>query len=312
VTARRIVLLGPQADRPTLGAVVSDLGIEGPVAAITAGWQEWESDLDGLRSQLRGHEVIPLRLYERAERIWASDPELRSAHQEMQSNLRTLRQLYAKRLDHAAESWMELLDATGPPEVLDAERRDALASIQALDAHHLELFEELREEVRRRTHLDSRPAIVDVRAVILEEIGRASAVVIEGGHAAVLHNRIHLFGLREALAGVTLVGCAAGAMILCRRVVLYNDNPAIGRGNAEVGLPGLGLAPDIVALPDATARLRVDDPRRMRRLALRLSPDRCALLDPGDRLDWDGARFVSAGSRSVTPEGRIASWESAA
>jgi hypothetical protein len=101
-------------------------------------------------------------------------------------------------------------------------------------------------------------------------------------------------------------------MLLCRRVVLYNDAPAIGRGHSEVALPGLGFAPGIVALPDATERLRLDDPHRMRRLALRVAPDRCALLDPGARLHWDGSGWWGVAARGVDASGSIGAWNRAA
>jgi len=53
-------LLGPQRFLTTAGAVVRSLDIEGPVATITAGWEERESDdgeldtvLDGRSQNLR-------------------------------------------------------------------------------------------------------------------------------------------------------------------------------------------------------------------------------------------------------------------
>lgn len=304
-------MLGPQAARPILGEVVDDLAVQGPVAVVTAGWQEWESELDGIRSQL-GDRVVPLRLYERAEAIWDADQELREAHRRMQSDLRQIRRLYARQLDRAAEAWMELLDVQGPERIVEPERDGALDAIQRLDAHHIARIREVRRDFEERMHPRKRPAVSRAADEILDELEACAAVVIEGGHAAVLHNRIALFDLVDALKERTVIGCSAGAMVLCERVVLYNDAPAIGRGNAEVGLPGFGLVPGVVALPDATTRLRLDDQRRMRRLALRLSPDRCALLDPGDRLEWDGEALRARGSRLVQPDGRLTSWPRAA
>jgi len=311
VTERKVVLLGPQAPQPIVGAVVEELVGRAPVAVITAGWQEWESDLAGLYSQL-GDRMVSLRLYERAEAIWARDTDLREEHRRAQRDLRAIRERYAGQLERAAEAWMELLRDDGPEHIVQPERDAALAAIQRLDAHHVRRIEEVKADFRERTKLTRRPAVVRARDAVLRDLEGTEAVVIEGGHAAVLHNRITLFDLVDELRQRIVVGCAAGAMVVCSRVVLYNDSPAIGRGNAEVGLPGLGLIQGVVALPDAAHRLRIDDVRRMRRLALRLAPDRCALLDAGDRLDFLGDVPSGRGSRLIHPDGTLSPWVAAA
>lgn len=311
MTSTRVVLLGSQRARPTLGDVVRDLGLRGPFATITAGWQEWEAE-DGALSDRLGGAVRPLALYARAERVAASDPELAVAHGTMQAELRALQALYARQLGHAADAWMELLGADAPPAVLGPERDAALEAIRRLDAHHLARIEEMRADFEARTGLPERPSVARERRDIERALDGIEAVVIEGGHAAVIHNRMSLFGIAPLLGGRTVIGCSAGAMVLGTRVVLYDDSPALGRGHAEVGLPGLGLVPGVVALPNATARLRLGDAERMRRLALRIAPDRCALLDPGDRLDWDGSALVAHGGRSIDEHGALVAWDSAA
>ncbi len=307
----RVILLGPQALKPTLGAVVDEIDAGGPVAVITAGWQEWESELGGVRDQL-GDAIVPLRLYERAEAVWRQDPGLRDAHRAMQSDLRQIRQLYSRQLDRAAEAWMELLVAGGAERIVGPERAAALGAIQRLDAHHLDRIRSIQADFRAAMKLAERPSVVRFRDEIRAELESCPVVVVEGGHAAVIHNRITLFDLVDDLRERTVIGCAGGAMVLCERVALYNDSPAIGRGNAEIGLPGFGLVPGVVAVPDAAARLRIDDPRRMRRLALRMAPARCAVLDPGDRIDWDGVSLRARGSRVVDEEGRLMPWSEAA
>lgn len=302
--SRRVVLLGPQAAEPTLGAVVHELGHSGPVAAITAGWQEWEGDLAGLRSQL-GDRVVPVPLYALAERIWERDPELRQAHHTMQDELRELRGLYSKQLEHAAAAWMELLTTDGPDRLLVPERAAALDAIHRLDAHHLRRIDEIQADFRDRMKPLEREGVARARKEIHRILAATQLVVVEGGHAAVLFNRIALFDLVPALRERTVVGCAAGAMVLCEQVVLYNDSPAIGRGNSEVGLPGFGLVPGVVAIPDATRRLRLDDAARMSRLALRVSPARCVLLDPGARVTWDGRTLSGTNSVRVEDDGRL-------
>lgn len=307
----RVVLLGPQRDRPTAGAALRDLEVAGPVATVTAGWQEWEAEDEALRADL-GRDTLPLSLHARAERVWAADPELAEAHRAMQRDVRALQRAYRRRLDHAADSWMELLAADGPERILGPERAGALESIQRLDAHHLARIGDLRAEFEERTRPLERDAVARERAEIERDLAAAAAVVVEGGHVAVLHNRLALFGVVPLLADKPVIGCAGGAMLLGSRVVLYDDTPAIGRGHAEVGLPGLELVPGVLALPDAKGRLRLDDRARMRRLALRFAPDRCVVLDAGDRLDWDGEGLAGRGGARVEEDGAVVPWEVAA
>jgi hypothetical protein len=307
----RIVLLGPQFHEPTVGAVVRDLGLKGRVATITAGWQEWEAEDAALVRDLSGA-AVPLRLYERAERVWDADPELLAGHKAMQADLRALRGLYNQQLEPAAQAWVELIESDAPEHLLAPERAAALEAIQRLDDRLLSRTTETREAFYARLRPLERDAVAKERVQIASELATVSTVVIEGGHIAVLLNRLALFGVPDLLTGKTVIGCAGGAMALCRRVALYNDSPAIGRGHAEVCLSGLGLAPGILALPDASQRLRLDDAARMQRLALRVAPDVCALLDAGARVEWDGSTWTGVGSSRVLADGSLQAWGRAA
>ena len=54
----RVILLGPQR-RPTVDAVARSLSLDGPVATITAGWQEREPDDAELSALLGGRDRQP-------------------------------------------------------------------------------------------------------------------------------------------------------------------------------------------------------------------------------------------------------------
>lgn len=300
----RVILLGPVDGSPAVGEAVAELRLDGPVATITAGWQEWEHDDEALRSTIEGASW-PLSLHERAERIWESDPDFRSAHREMQRNVRLLQHAYRRQLGHAAEAWMELLDTEGPDQLLEPMRRDAVRAIQVLDEAHVARLENVRVEFEHEMRPGDRPAIARERSEIAEILSGCAGVVLEGGHVAVLLNRLRLFGVDSVLADRPLIACAGGAMLLTDRVMLYHDSPAVGRGHAEVGLAGLGLVPDIVLLSDAEGRLRLDDPKRMQRLSLRVAPRRCLTLDPGERLDWDGRTLKARPSHGVAADGTL-------
>jgi len=60
----RAILLGPQR-RPTLDGMVRSLGLPGPFATVTAGWQEREPDDGELRALLDGHVVLDIECLDR-------------------------------------------------------------------------------------------------------------------------------------------------------------------------------------------------------------------------------------------------------
>lgn len=93
------MLLGPQR-RPTVDRVVRSLDIEGPIATVTAGWQEREGDDIELDEQLGGRSVN-LRLYERWGDIQERDHEFVAATRRRRDELLELRHTYVIRLGHA-------------------------------------------------------------------------------------------------------------------------------------------------------------------------------------------------------------------
>lgn len=299
----RVILLGPQRHQVTVGDVVAELGVEGSVLTVTAGWQEREPEDVELHAALGGR-TANVGLYGRAERVMAGDPDLAKGHRELQVRVKLLRRAYNVRLAHLMESWKELQALRGHPSVLDPERDDVLADLRAMDERHLARVRELRREFRETYRPDERPSV----AVHREEIGRlaseAAVVAVAGGHVAVLLNRMRLFGMSEFLADKTLVAWSAGAMALSPRVVLFHDSPPWGPGHPEAFDAGLGLFPRLVALPHASARLRLDDPDRVGRFARRFGPAACVALDAGARIEWDGSRWTSpSGARRLGESG---------
>ena len=81
----RTILLGPQR-RPTLEGVVRSLfpapDLAGPMAAITAGWQEREPD-DALLADLLEGQAANLALYRRWLDVQDRDPEYRAEEQRL-------------------------------------------------------------------------------------------------------------------------------------------------------------------------------------------------------------------------------------
>jgi len=298
-------LLGPQRFDPFVARVLDDLGADGPVAAITAGWQEREEEHDELRDHVR-RPVDNLALYRRADEAFRDDPELFAAVRARQDRLRELQQVYRRRLAAALGSARELLARGGDPAILEPERADAIAAVRRLDDHHVGRVREVHDEFAAAWRPWERPAVARHRDELAARLRRASALLIAGGHVAILLNRMRLFGVLDLAGELPVVAWSAGAMTLTERIVLFHDSPPQGAGNAEMLDVGTGRCDGIVALPHASRRLRLDDRDRVAILARRMAPAISVALDPGARVDADDGRWSPApGTRVLLPTGEL-------
>jgi len=301
----RVTLLGPQRLQPTLAPALQSLGVDGPVATITAGWQEREPDDRELHEHL-SRRSLNLSLYQRGERVFARDAELRQAHHLRQARLRELQDLYNLRLDHLVATCYELLRRSGTSDLLTEARTAAIEAVRALDAEHLDRVRAVHAEYNGRWQPGERDAVVRERREIDAMLHEAPAVAVAGGHVAILLNRLRLFALETSLAGKVLVAWSAGAMAVSERVVLFHDHPAHGLGNAEVLEVGLGLARGIVPLPHARTRLRLEDRERVGVFAARFAPALCVPMNEGARLDATADGWVPAeGTQQLQPDGGV-------
>lgn len=281
-----VTLLGPQFREPNLKFALRELGISGPLVAITAGWQEREAEND----ELRAHVELPvadLQLYARTEQVFARDAELQGAHRRRQARLREMQDLYRLRLEHAKDAARELLALDGDLEILRKARRASLGALRALDREHLRAIEREHAAFRREHRPQQRASVVRHIDELRQLIQPAAAVLIAGGHVAVLANRLRLFDLRRLVAGKPVIAWSAGAMAIAGRIVLFHDHPPQGAGNAEVFDAGLGLLADVVPLPQAQARLALHNSERLMLFARRFAPAQCVTLDHGSILHWE-------------------------
>lgn len=309
-------LLGPQRKRPTVTRLAREL--EGPVAVITAGWQENEND--ALPRGLRG-KGVNLEIYRRSEQVFDEDRELARAHRDRQLRLKQLQRLYRLRLDHTMAAYRELVELSSAPpgdgrtnggarsptqedEPLAQEIEAALEAIRALDGHHLEKVQAVNQDFGAEWRPLERPAVARHRRELAEELAPVESVVLAGGHVAVLLNRLRLFDLAPLLAEKAIVAWSAGAMVVARTIVLFHDSPPWGAGNGEVLDSGLGLVGDVLPLPDARRRLLIDDPGRIALLAERFAPLACVGLDEASRLSNDGGGWRARAALHLETTGR--------
>lgn len=288
---RRVVLLGPQRFEPNLSTTIDALGCGERLAVVSAGWQEREDETEELARHV-DREIVNLRLYRRAEEVMAEDGELAAALRQRQERLRQLQALYRLRLASALDAARTLMRRPERDGFVDEHRRAAIRAVRTLDRQHLVRVRKIHEEFDRQWRSAHRPAVRLHRAAIAEELARASALAIAGGHVAILLNRLRLFDILEFDAELPVIAWSAGAMAVSERVVLFHDSPPQGPGDAEVFEWGLGVVTGILPLPHAARRLRLDDPWRVALFARRFAPATCVALEPGTRLDGDGRDWI--------------------
>jgi hypothetical protein len=305
----RVTLLGPQR-RPTVQQVVRDLAPGTSFAAVTAGWQERESD-DGELRELLGGRAVNLALHSRWLDVLERDREYANAEREHEAALAELRQLYLIQLDHALRATYAVAERReGRPRLRQNALTDALHVVRLLDEQHLVRVREAQLAFFDAWRPQERPAVAHHREEVRGLLGSADALVVAGGHVGELVNLLHLFHVRPHVPP-TVIAWSAGAMALTDRVVLFHDFVPHGVAQTEVLGEGLGVIRDLVLLPHARRRLRVDDQVRMSVLARRFEPARCLVLDDELRVDVTDDGRLPTDARVIAADGRVSSADAA-
>jgi hypothetical protein len=304
----RVTLLGPQR-RPTLEAVVRSQHLEGPIATITAGWQEREPD-DAELSQLLGGRDVSLSLYRRWADVQERDQEFAAAERRLQAVLEELREIYLLRLDHGLQAVYALQRRSGRDQLLPGAVAEAIAAVRELDAAHLRHVSDVRGEFYQRWQPHGRAVIAQHRDAVSALLRDTAAVVIAGGHVGILADVLHLFNIAAALRS-PVIAWSAGAMALTDRIVLFYDRAPQGPGHPEVYGSGLSVLRQVVPLPHARARMLLDDAPRMAVFARRFAPARCVPLETGSRIDTDSAGGCPPGTRVLAADGHMIALEAA-
>lgn len=302
----QLILLGPQRPNPNLGAAIVGAALpDGPLAVVSAGWQEAEGDIDDIHAVVE-RPLHDLRLYQRAEEIFAAAPELLLAYRGRQDRLQVLQRLYRLRLRRLLNAARQMLRAKAHPSVIESEQRHAIAQLRALDRHHMRRVAKVHEEFDANFDIAKHELLARHAMEVSGILDKVDTVLMTGGNVAVLINRLRLFGLGDMLNAKNVVAWSAGAMALCDRIVLFHDNPPQGRRNPEVFGPGLGLVRRHVLFPNARTRLRTSDRVRMQLLGRRFAPAACITLDGGAMMRFaDGQLAAVEGARRIMESGRL-------
>lgn len=305
---RRLILLGPQPAYQSLRSAIERLKISDPVAIITAGWQEVESDE---RQTAPLQEALPagsfnLNLFQRTEDLFGTDPELIEKLRERQDELRLLRDVYRIRLEQTLEAARRVLKQPETNIDFKPERESAIETVRQLDREYFGRTGEICDRWESVLDTPARAEVIRHRQEIQQMLDGASAIVISGGHAAIILNRLRIFGILETHQHLPIVAWSGGTMALADQIVFFHDSPPQGRGDAEVLRAGMSLFDRFLPLPDARHRLRLDDPLRVGLFSRRFDDYQCVVFDDQTIMDRNqGKWWVSSDSQRLTQDGQL-------
>ncbi len=305
-----IVLCGAQHAEPSLPRVLRELGVRGPVALISAGWQEREGEPGVVADP--GLPVVELSLHARGEQVFAKDAALAEAYKARQLKLKLMQDFYRVRLEHAAQAARAVAVRSADAELRAEELVASLSVLRHIDQDHVQRCVAVHAAFEAALRPSERPIVVRHVAQLRAKIEPTDAIVIAGGHVAVLLNRLRLFGIAELAGPRPIVAWSAGAMALTDRVVLFHEDPPHGQAISEILECGLGLAHDLVVLPEPRLRLHLEDPTRVSELAQRYAPATSVALDHGAQI-WveDGKAVRGVNAQRLDPSGSVeAGWSS--
>lgn len=163
------------------------------------------------------------------------------------------------------------------------------------------LITDLDQQFREGVGLSYNESWRELRRALVRTLLSAGTVLIFGGHLEALHRCLSFFDMRGAFVealrrGTTFVTVSAGSLILCERIIIYDD---FAQGK-EFHLfdRGFGLVRSLQIFPHCDDRIQVDDQDNLAYLAHRFGEKRCVGLNEGSYLllEQDDDKAVSLGS----------------
>lgn len=166
---------------------------------------------------------------------------------------------------------------------LARELRQALRTLEANDDHLFELLGEIERRAFDAGGVAYHPGWRAARERLEQRILSASSIFLFGGRLDLLLDGLRFFRLREPIAealrrGAQIVAMSAGAMVLCERIIVYNDFAETPR-DFQLYDRGLGLVRDLQLFPHCMERIQTDDPDNLAYLARRFRHQVCVGLN---------------------------------
>ena len=177
----------------------------------------------------------------------------------------------------------------------------ALHSLQENDDSLVHLLRDIEEEYVVSTGLYFHQGWQKARQELQRRILSANSIFIFGGHMAEMHRCFSFFRLGEVLeealrCGASFYTVSAGSLILCERVILFNDFAYTDLGaKREFQLfdRGFSLVPGMQLFPHCTDRIQTDDTDNLAYLALRFRNRVCVGLNEGSILSLERSKELN-------------------
>ena len=188
---------------------------------------------------------------------------------------------------------------------LERELVHELADLAEHDARMMEALAEAESAVAVRTGLHFDPEWQQQRATLQQRILESDTLFFLGGEPGELLNALRFFDLRGALQealrrGATMVAISAGALVLCERMIIYNEySPDPTKREFRLFDRGMGVVGGVQILPHCMDRIHTDDPDNLAYLARRFSSHACIGLNEESFLlvELEQARATSIGTQ---------------
>lgn len=164
--------------------------------------------------------------------------------------------------------------------------RDTIRRLVENDDRMVELIADLDQQFVDGTGLHHHPQWRRSREVLEERILSSNSIFIFGGHLGALIRCVSFFRLRDSLLealrrGSTIYTVSAGSVLLCERMIVYNDfDSELGpRSEFQLLDRGLGLVRHLQVFPHCMDRIQTDDPDNLCYLAHRFQNRLCVGLN---------------------------------
>lgn len=289
--------------------MVRGLDIDGPVATITAGWEERESD-DGELHAVLDDRSQNLRLFGRMMDVLERDPAVAAAALALRDAVDDLAGTYSVRLHHGLDAVYAVRRRKGREDVLAAAYEDAVDAVRRLDQWYLDEVRALYSEAYATGAAAQSELWAEHRSEVNELLAGSAVLAVAGGHVGMLLRTMQFFSVRPP-SELPVVAWSAGAMAMTRTVVLFNDF-AQSHPGAEVWDRGLARVEHVIALPHARRRIHLDDRVRTQVFVRRFQGYACLLLDDGARIEVGADGTLPAGARVLRADGTVGVVEAAA